>query len=133
MNYRTIAVEFPASRNDVFSYLSKISNLPNWATEFCKELKTVEGKTKVVTCDPSVGELFFKIESDPKTGVIDMLAGPTEDHLMIYPARIIDAEHGGSVFLFTMFQANGMSDEKFEQQHESFLIEAENLKRIFGS
>jgi hypothetical protein len=133
MNYRTIAVKLRASKNDVFSYLSKTSNLPNWATEFCKELKTVKGKTKVVTCDPSIGELFFKIESDPKTGVIDMLVGPTEDHLLLYPTRIIDAEQGGSVFLFTMFQANGMSDEKFEQQHESFLIEAENLNGIFGS
>ena len=133
MNSRTIVVTLRSSQRDVFGYLSDSRNLPRWATEFCKELKIVDGKTKVITCDPSEGELYFKIESDQKTGVIDMMAGPNEDQLTTFPARVISLKEGFSIFLFTMFQPEGMKNEKFDAQYRSFLIEADNLQRIFGS
>jgi hypothetical protein len=40
-----------------FAFLSRIDNLPKWATQFCLELKLdARGKHKVVTPQ---GEIFF--------------------------------------------------------------------------
>jgi hypothetical protein len=65
--------------------------------------------------------------------VIDMLAGPTEDALLCFPARVVATPAGGSAFTFTMFQAPDQPDEQFESQHASLLREFENLQRRFGS
>ncbi len=80
-----------------------------------------------------LGEFFFEIHADPQSGVIDMLAGPTEDALLCFPTRVVATPVGGSAFTFTMFQAPGQPDEQFENQHASLLREFENLERRFGS
>jgi uncharacterized membrane protein len=69
---RTVTTVLPAPPDRVFAYLSDIENLPHWATEFARELKVVDGRHKVVN---GLGEFFFEIRADSKTGVIDMLAG----------------------------------------------------------
>jgi len=56
----------------VFAFLSDIRNLPKWATGFAKELKDIDGEYKVVTPQ---GEIFFRMESDAGTGIIDMFGG----------------------------------------------------------
>lgn len=119
-----------ASKDTVFTYLANIENLPEWATIFCKELKQIDGKYKIVT--PTNGELFFDIQSDKNTGVIDMYVGTNEKQMGIFPVRIIDFSNGACVVLFTMFQTPGMDDEQFSAQHKSLLEEFENLKRIFS-
>ncbi|MGH3019539.1 MAG: hypothetical protein ACRDNR_05185, partial [Gaiellaceae bacterium] len=74
----------------------------------------------------------FRIEADDETGVIDMLAGPTEAELALFPTRVVELPAGRSAFSFTMFQAPGMSDELFEAQHASLLREFENIERAFA-
>ncbi len=76
MNSKTATLVLYAPKNEVFSYLSKVEHLPEWVTIFCKELKQLNGKYKVVT--PANGELFFEIQADKDTGVIDMFAGANE-------------------------------------------------------
>ena len=129
MNSKTATIMLHAPKDRVFSYLSDVTNLPKWATVFCKEIKMIDGKTKIVT---PMGELFFEIESDKKTGVIDMYAGPNEKQMSIFPARVIDMPGGASVILFTMFQTPGMTDEQFNAQYESLLKEFDNIKREFA-
>lgn len=133
MNSRTVSLLIPAKKHQVFSYLSNIDNLPKWATEFCQELKKVDGKHKVVTCGPSRDEFFFRIQADEKTGVIDMFAGPTEDQMGVFPTRVIDLPGGSSAYVFTMFQAPGMSDDEFNSQYENLKKEMNNIKREFSS
>jgi hypothetical protein len=129
MNSKTVSLMLHAPKENVFSYLENIENLPKWATVFCKELKKEGGKYKVVT---SMGELFFEIESDKKTGVIDMYAGPNERQMGIFPARVLDMPGGASMILFTMFQTPGMTDEQFNAQYKSLLQEFEHLKKEFA-
>lgn len=128
MNSKTASLVLHAPKENVFSYLSKIENLPKWATVFCKELKVVDGKHKVVT---PAGEMFFEIHSDEKTGVIDMFAGTNERQMGVFPARVLDLTGGASIVLFTMFQTSGMSDNQFNAQYESLLAEFENIKKEF--
>jgi hypothetical protein len=79
-----------------------------------------------------LGEFFFEIRADRESGVIDMLAGPREDALQLFPTRVVPLAGGGTAFSFTMFQAPGQPDEQFESQYHSLLREFENLESRFG-
>jgi hypothetical protein len=125
---RTVTTILPTTRAHVFAYLADIENLPRWATEFARELKVVDGRHKVVN---GLGEFFFEIRADEKTGVIDMLAGPQEDQLALFPTRVVSLGPDTSAFTFTMFQAPGQSDELFERQYESLRREFENIEAEF--
>ena len=45
---RTEVAVLEAPQGEVFAFLSRIENLPEWATEFARELKEEDGKAKVV-------------------------------------------------------------------------------------
>ena len=124
----TIVLEAPGQ--DVFDYLADVRNLPGWATEFARELKVVDGGTKVVN---GRSELFFRIQADRSTGVIDMLAGPSEDELARFPTRVVELPGNSSLFTFTMVQGPGMSDALFAEQHASLVRELENVAARFSS
>jgi hypothetical protein len=129
MRHHTVTATFSAPSDEVFAYLADIEKLPEWATEFARELKHVDGRYKVVN---GLGEFFFELRADPRSGVIDMLAGPHENALQLFPARVVPLGGGGSAFTFTMFQGPGQSDEQFEGQYQSLLREFGNLKSLFG-
>ncbi|HEX4644510.1 MAG TPA: hypothetical protein VH598_02770 [Verrucomicrobiae bacterium] len=114
MNTSTHTLPLSASKEKAFAFLSKIENLPKWATLFCKQLKLDgQGNYKVVTPD---GEIFFQIEADARTGVIDMYGGPALNQLAYWPARVVDRPGHGSLFIFTAMQYPGVSDEQFRGQ-----------------
>ena len=119
------------TKRDAFEYVSDVENLPKWTTEFCQQIRTVDGTHKIVTCDPEAPELYFRIRADRDSGVIDMLAGPTQDQLWTFPTRVLDLPGGGCVYMFTMIQSPGLSDSKFEQ-HQSLLRELEHVRRHFS-
>jgi hypothetical protein len=129
MESRTVTAVVDAPAKDVFDYLADVENLPDWATQFARELKYEEGKAKVVN---GLGEFYFSIAADPDTGVIDMFAGPTEEDLAIFPTRVVPLSAGRTAFTFTMFQAPEMPDELFESQYRSLLAEFENIRRRFA-
>ena len=123
MRSRTVTTVLPAPRADVFDYMSSIENLPEWATEFARELRRDEDGYTVVN---NLGEFRFEVRADEETGVIDMLAGPTVEEMAVFPTRAVELPDGRTAYSFTMFQGPGMSDELFESQYES-------LKREFGN
>ena len=129
MRHHTVTTTLMTPPGEVFTYLADIEKLPEWATEFARELKLVDGRHKVVN---GLGEFFFEIRADAESGVIDMLAGPNEDALICFPTRVVATPTGGSAYTFTMFQAPGQPDQQFEDQHTSLLQELENLKQRFG-
>jgi hypothetical protein len=129
MQTRTVTTVLEAPKDEVFSYLSKIENLPEWATEFARELKYEGGNAKVVN---GLGEFYFTIDADPDTGVIDMYAGPSLDELALFPTRVVELADGASAYSFTMFQPPEMPDELFESQYSSLLKEFDNIRREFS-
>jgi hypothetical protein len=126
MNTHTVTTVLDAPKSRVFDYLSRIENLPEWASEFARELKYEDGKAKVVN---GLGEFYFSIDADEPTGVIDMYAGPTEDQLGMFPTRVVSLPDGRSAYTFTMFQPAGMPTELFESQYQSLLREFANIRR----
>jgi hypothetical protein len=129
MEARTVTAVLDASREQVFRYLADVENLPTWATEFARELRFEDGKTKVVN---GLGEFYFSIEADPETGVIDMYAGPTEEELAVFPTRVVGLPGGKVAYSFTMFQGPEMPDELFESQYEALLREFDNIRDRFA-
>jgi hypothetical protein len=125
----TVTTILPVPRRRVFEYMSDIRNLPEWATEFARELHEEGGEYRVVN---NLGEFHFEIRADEETGVIDMYAGPTRDELAVFPTRAVELPDGRTSYSFTMFQSPGMPDELFDSQHESLKRELANLERIFG-
>ena len=120
----------PAPPTAVFEYLSDIEKLPEWATEFARELKREGEDYKVVN---GLGEFYFEIEADSQTGVIDMFAGPSTDQMAIFPTRVVALPDGSTAFSFTMFQGPDMPDELFESQHESLKREFTNIQAAFAA
>ena len=126
---RTVTTVLDAPQANVFDFLSRVENLPLWATDFARELKYEDGKAKVVN---GLGEFYFEIKADPETGVIDMFAGPTKRQMAIFPARAVPLPDGRTAFSFTMFQAPDMPDELFESQHLSLKREFANIEAAFA-
>lgn len=125
MRSKTVTAVLSVPHEEVFAYLADIENLPKWATEFARELKREHGDYKVVN---NLGEFYFEIRADERTGVIDMLAGPTKDQLALFPTRAVELPRDQTAYTFTMFQAPDMPTELFESQYESLTREFANLE-----
>jgi hypothetical protein len=130
MRSETVTTVIPAPQTSVFEYMSDIEKLPEWATEFARELKRDGNDYKVIN---GLGEFYFEIKADPQTGVIDMFAGPTKDQMAIFPTRAVALPDGRTAFSFTMFQAPDMADELFEAQHRSLRREFANIEAAFAA
>lgn len=130
MRIATVTTVIAAPQAAVFEYLSDIEKLPEWATEFARELKRDGQDYKVVN---GLGEFYFEIKADPRTGVIDMFAGPSKDQMAIFPSRAVALPNGGTAFTFTMFQGPEMPDELFESQHQSLTREFTNIEAAFAA
>jgi hypothetical protein len=127
MNTSTHTLPLAVSKQTAFAFLSKIENLPKWATRFCKELKKdASGRDKIVTPQ---GEIFFRIEADPATGVIDMHGGPAPDAEAYWPARVVERPGNGSLFIFTAMQYPGVPDADFAARCDGLQAEFEHIKR----
>ncbi len=129
MRSETVTTIVSAPQQRVFEYMSDIERLPEWATEFARELKREGEAYKVVN---GLGEFYFDIKSDPETGVIDMFAGPTKQQMAIFPARAVSLPDGRTAVSFTMFQGPDMPDELFESQHQSLKREFANIEAAFA-
>jgi hypothetical protein len=127
---RTLTAVLDAPSDEVFEFLSRVENLPLWATDFARELKYVDGKARVVN---ALGEFAFRIDADPATGVIDMFVGPREDEMAVFPTRVVPLGGGRSAYTFTMFKAPDTPDDLFESQHRSLEREFENIRGRFAT
>jgi hypothetical protein len=129
MRSETVTTVLAAQMDAVFDYMSDIERLPEWATEFARELKREGADSKVVN---RLGEFYFEIRADPQTGVIDMFAGPTKDEMAVFPTRAVGLPDGRTAYTFTMFQAPDMPDELFEAQRDSLQREFTNIEKRFS-
>lgn len=126
MKSSTHTLSINASKDRTFDFLSRIENLPKWATLFCRRLdRDAQGRDKVITPQ---GEMFFQIRSDADTGVIDMYGGPSEDRMAHWPTRVIPLGSDSSLFIFTALQYPGISDSEFAAQCEGLNREFPHIR-----
>ncbi len=129
MRSRTVTAVLATDQRTAFDYLSDIERLPEWATEFARELRREGDDYKVVN---GLGEFYFAIQADRGTGVIDMFAGPSKDRMAVFPTRAVPLADGRTAYSFTMFQSPDMSDELFDAQHASLQREFANIERALN-
>jgi hypothetical protein len=129
MRSATVTAVLRAPQQDVFDYMSDVDHLPEWATEFARELRRDGDDYKVVN---RLGEFFFAIRADPASGVIDMFVGPTKDSMAVFPTRAVALPDGRTAYSFTMFQMSGMPDDLFDAQYASLRREFANIERILA-
>jgi uncharacterized glyoxalase superfamily protein PhnB len=128
MKNRTITLTVPASRDDVFSFLAQIENLPLWASQYCRELRRVGSHWKIRTRHE---ELFVALVADARLGVIDLFTGECLDEMALTPIRVVSVAHGCAVTM-TLFQAADESVESYEQRYQAWLIDGRVLTHRFG-
>jgi hypothetical protein len=129
MRSKTVTAVLEADQGTVFDYLSDIERLPEWATEFARELRREGDDYKVVN---GLGEFYFAIQADRGTGVIDMFAGPSKHQMAVFPTRAVPLPDGRTAYSFTMFQGPDMSEELFDAQHASLQREFANIERALN-
>lgn len=91
------------SKEIVFDFLANFENMPKWSTQFVKQIRIIDGKKKAVT---PLGEVFVRIDSDKKSGVIDIYAGPSESQMNPAFMRVISFSDNSCGVTFTFF--NGL-------------------------
>lgn len=123
----TCVVNVP--RDSVFEFLSNIENVPKWATKFVKKLTLVDDKYKALT---PIGEVFIRLDTNKKAGLIDIYAGPTEDNMTPAYMRIISLPDNSTAVMFTFFQYNSTPDAIWKIFCEWIKIEVDNIKRHFS-
>ena len=116
-------------KDTVFAFLSDIENLPKWSTKFVKKIISVDGKYKAVT---PIGEVFIRLDTNEKAGLIDIYAGPTEDNMTPAYLRIISLPDDSTAVMFTFFQYTSTSNTIWKIFCEWIKIEVENIKKHFS-
>jgi len=129
LNSVTETCVVPVSKDKVFKFLSSIENLPKWSTQFVKEISVVDGKYKAVT---PIGEVFIRFETDSKAGLIDIYAGPTEQHMTPAYMRIIPFSENSTGIMFTFFQWTDTDNMTWQIFCEWIKIEVGNIKKYFS-
>jgi len=117
------------SKDVVFDFLSNFENMPKWSTQFVKSIKIVDSKKKAVT---PLGEVFIRIDSDKKSGVIDIFAGPTENQMNPAFMRVISFSDKSCGVTFTFFQWPETTDQMWEMFCNWIKIEVGNIKKLFS-
>ena len=124
----TCVVNVP--RDSVFEFLSNIENIPKWATKFVSKLTLVDNKYKAMT---PIGEVFIRLDTDKKAGLIDIYAGPTENNMTPAYMRIISLQDDTSTaVMFTFFQYDSTPDAIWEIFCKWIKIEVDNIRRHFS-
>ena len=129
MQIRTVSVAVCSSRDTVFNFLADIENLPKWATAFCEQIELRRDGWWAYTTQ---GEMIVASDTDDRTGVIDLRLGPSVDELGLFPVRVFPLSDGRTLVSFTFIQAPGISDERYESQYHSLVVELWGLIRRFG-
>ncbi|MGH1403910.1 MAG: hypothetical protein ACRBDL_06670 [Alphaproteobacteria bacterium] len=127
MKINTKTEQFNVLPQKLYAYLSKIENLPEWATSYALEVKKEGDDYKVVT---PKGEMYEVFTTDEKTGVIDMRCGPSKDQMLTWPTRVTSDNMGGSLYSVTYFQAPDQSDEEYAAMQGDLDKEFQNIRDI---
>jgi len=117
------------SKDTVFEFLSNFENMPKWSTQFVQQTKIIDGKKKAMT---PLGEVFVRIDSDKKSGIIDIYAGPSESEMNPAFLRVISFSNNSCGVTFTFFKWPQTTDQMWEMFCDWIKIEVENIKKIFS-
>lgn len=128
MRVHTSNAELPIAAPAAFRFLSRLENVPRWATEFIKGSFEVMGDHAVA--ETGKGPVTMRLRADERTLVIDHVVEPAPGVEAVFPGRVVPLPGDRSLFLFTMIQAPGQADAEFESDLASLDRELGALHRV---
>lgn len=126
MRADTKTISIAASASDVLRFLADPANLPRWAVGFARSVRRDNGRWLVQT---GGGEMPIRILADEATGVVDFVLHPQPGVEVLAASRVVPRGEGCE-YVFTQFQAPGMSDEAFLRSVQALEHELNVLKAI---
>lgn len=129
MQAETITVFIAAPKSAVFNYMADLSNLPEWAIEFCQDLKVEADQYKAMT---PMGEMIVSADADEQTGVIDFYASPDGQPGFPVATRILSLPDGQTACMAAFFRQPGMPEEVYQDQLASLRKEMNHMKALFA-
>jgi uncharacterized protein YndB with AHSA1/START domain len=131
MRSRTISVEIDAPATEVYRCVRDPDQLPKWAAGICKSVTIVDGVWHVDT-GTELGTVVLAFCEDNPHGVLDHRVTLPNGHSQDNPMRVI-ANGEGSELMFTVFQAEGMSDEAFVRDVQAVTRDLKTVKMLLES
>lgn len=128
MNTRSVNVTLAAERDAVFSYLSRIERLAEWAPGFCRSLRREGEHWRAAT--PG-GEDYVALVDDSRTGVLDLFIGARLDEMALVPMRIV-RQPSGTLVTCSLFLPSGWSQEVFDCYADALIAGLRGLAARFG-
>ena len=125
MKSDTQTVSIDAEPSKVHTFLREVPNLPRWAIGFAKSVRRDGDAWKLET---GGGEMGLRLVTDADQGTVDFWLSPAPGVEALAASRVVP-RGAGTEYVFTQFQAPGMSDEAFAQSvgtlgHELVVLKA---------
>lgn len=128
MRAHTTSALLPIPAVEAFHFLSRLDNVPRWATEFVTGGFELEGDHAVAKT--AKGRVIMRLRTDEDTLVIDHIVEPAPGVEAVFPGRIVPLPDGRSLFLFTAVQAPDQSDADFDRDMASLDRELRGLPEV---
>lgn len=126
MRADTKTISIDADPAAVVQFLADPQNLPRWAVGFAKSVRREADRWRVKTAS---GEVGLRIAADPGSGVVDFWISPAPGIEGLAASRVVGRGRG-SEYIFTQFQAPGMSDDAFARSVDAVAHELTVLKAL---
>jgi hypothetical protein len=121
----TVALESPAAA--VFRVIADVERLPRWAAAFCERLGLVGGRWQALTAS---GDLFVEVESDERTGVVDLRWGDGRECWRTWHLRVLRAPDGRTCVSVILWRAAQGDDVHFEREAAACAAALAGLEEI---
>lgn len=128
MRSRTISVEIAVPVETVYRCVRDPEQLPKWAAGICKSVTVIDGVWHVDT-GTELGTVLLELCADNRYGVLDHVVTLPNGHSQNNPMRVL-ANGEGSELMFTVFQAEGMSDEAFVKDVQAVTRDLKTIKAL---
>ncbi len=122
-NVITLSISFTADYYKSFDYLADPMNQKEWAIHFVLDMETTE-EGHLATLP--FGKVPFSIQSDRKTGVLDLYIGEGRP----IRTRLIEIDEGFCTYIFTLPQPKEMPDVVWENEGLPNLKEEMELLKL---
>lgn len=122
---KTVAIHAP--RQKVIDFLANPENLPRWAIGFARGVRR-DGEGWLVTTQGG-DEIGVRIAADATSGVVDFFMSPAPGVEGLAASRVVPSGDGVE-YVFTQFQAPGMTDDMFTRSVETLAHEMTVLKAL---
>ena len=124
----TVGVTVAADPATVYDYLIDPRNLPAWATGLAKAVYYRDGQWVV---DSGNGEWIVEYVERNALGVADHLVTQPDGSQQLNPMRVLPNGDGSEV-LFTLFRAEALDDEHWQELIATITADLQTLRDLHG-